>query len=167
MNFDDLATAEQAQQLALPLRLITEEEQHRHRTNRRCMLIAEEEERLRREWARRFPNDVRAMEAFEDERAQRKFDRRQSRLERRYDKAERRAFILAQVENPTIPPDDPRWNDLSSSKPVSSSTENSNDYDREDFFSKWGAKPQPLHQSMHTAIYCIILRFRVSVVYKL
>jgi hypothetical protein len=32
-------------------------------------------------------------------------------------KAESRAFILAQLENPTIPPDDPRWNDLSSSEP--------------------------------------------------
>jgi hypothetical protein len=69
------------------------------------------------------------MEAFEDERAQMKFDRRQSRLERRYHKEERRTFILAQVENPTIPPDDPRWNDLSSSEPVSSSTEDSDDYD--------------------------------------
>jgi hypothetical protein len=35
------------------------------------------------------------MEAFEDERTQRKFERRQSHLERRYKKAERRAFILA------------------------------------------------------------------------
>jgi hypothetical protein len=69
------------------------------------------------------------MEAFEDERAQRKFDRRQSHLERRYDKVERHAFILAQVENPTIPLDDPRWNNLSSSEPVSTSTEDSDDYD--------------------------------------
>jgi hypothetical protein len=53
-------------------------------------------------------------------------DRHQSRLERRLNKAQRHAFILAQVENPTIPPHDPRWNDLSSLAPFSISTE---DYD--------------------------------------
>jgi hypothetical protein len=44
------------------------------------------------------------------------------------DKARRRGFILAQMENPTIPPNDPRWIDLSSSEPVSSSMEDSSDF---------------------------------------
>jgi hypothetical protein len=51
---------------------------------------------------------------------------------RRYDKAKRRAFILAQVENPTIPPDDPRGNDFLLSEPVSSSMADSDDYDWKD-----------------------------------
>jgi hypothetical protein len=97
MNFDDVATTEQVHQIAPPPCLITEEEQRCHRVDRshrrddrRRLLITEEDERLRREWVRRFPDNVRAMGAFEEERAQRKFDRRQSRLETRYDKAKAR-----------------------------------------------------------------------------
>jgi hypothetical protein len=132
MNFDNVTTAEKAHQLAPPPRLITEEERCHHRADQRRLLIAEDDDRLRWEWARCFPDEVHAMEVFEDEHAQRMFDRCQRRLERSYKKAERRAFILAQVENPTIPPDDRWWNDLSSSKPVSSLTEDSDDYDWKD-----------------------------------
>lgn len=100
MNFHDVYTAEQAQELAPPPRLITEEERRRHRAQQRRLLIAEEDERARLMWAERFPEDVLAEQAILADAAQRAENRRQSRRERRLDKAQRRGFILAQVENP-------------------------------------------------------------------
>ncbi|KAM0826160.1 hypothetical protein ACQ4PT_069064 [Festuca glaucescens] len=108
MNFHDVYTAEEAQEVAPPPHLITEEERRHHRTQQRRLLIAEEDEHRHVMWAERFLEDVLAERAFYTDAAQRAEDRRQSHRERRLDKAQRRAFILAQVENPTIPPDDPR-----------------------------------------------------------
>jgi hypothetical protein len=71
-------------------------------------------------WADRFLEDVRAEHDILADATQRAENMHQIRHERRLNKAERRA-----LENPTIPPDDPRRNDMSSSKLVSSSTEDS------------------------------------------
>ncbi|XP_047074983.1 ethylene-responsive transcription factor ERF110-like, partial [Lolium rigidum] len=64
MNFDDVWTREQAEMLAPPSPLITNEQQRRHRELEQRLLIAERDEAMRVEWARRFPEDVAATEAF-------------------------------------------------------------------------------------------------------
>jgi hypothetical protein len=64
MNFTDMHTIEQAQELAPPPRLITEEERRRHRAQQRRLLIAEEDEHHRLLWAERFPEDVLIEQAF-------------------------------------------------------------------------------------------------------
>jgi hypothetical protein len=51
-----------------------------------------------------LPEDIRAEQAILADATQRKENRHQSHLERRLDKAQRSAFILAQLENPRIPP---------------------------------------------------------------
>jgi hypothetical protein len=64
MNFHDVWTREQAEELAPPSPGITREQQRRQRELEQRLLIAERDERLRLEWARQFPEDVTAMEAF-------------------------------------------------------------------------------------------------------
>nr|XP_051229002.1 uncharacterized protein LOC127346778 [Lolium perenne] len=64
MNFHDVWTREQAEQLAPPSPAITREQQRRQRELEQRLLIAERDERLRLEWVRQFPEDVAAMEAL-------------------------------------------------------------------------------------------------------
>nr|XP_051221542.1 ethylene-responsive transcription factor ERF098-like [Lolium perenne] len=63
MNFHDVWTREQTKMLAPPP-AITREQQRRQREMEQRLLIAERDEALRLEWARRFPEDVAATEAF-------------------------------------------------------------------------------------------------------
>ncbi|XP_051229516.1 AP2/ERF and B3 domain-containing transcription factor ARF14-like [Lolium perenne] len=62
MNFHDVFTREQAEMLAPPV--ITREQQRRQRELEQRLLIAERDEAMRLEWARCFPEDVAATEAF-------------------------------------------------------------------------------------------------------
>jgi hypothetical protein len=64
MNFHDVWTREQAEELAPPSPTVTREQQRRQRELEQRLLIAERDERLRLEWARQFKEDVAAMEAF-------------------------------------------------------------------------------------------------------
>jgi len=114
MNFHDVWTRQQAEDLAPPPYIVRQEEQHRRRETERRLRIAERDERAAREWAARFPEDV----AAENEHFRR----------RRAEKATKRAFIEAQLAGPTtIGEDDPRWIDLFSSDPVSGTTPDSSD----------------------------------------
>jgi hypothetical protein len=64
MNFYDVYTAKQAQQLVPPPRLITEEDCRRHRTQQRRLLITEEDEHVRLLWVEHFSKDVHAKQAI-------------------------------------------------------------------------------------------------------
>ncbi|KAM0876539.1 hypothetical protein ACQ4PT_036102 [Festuca glaucescens] len=120
VNFQDVWTREQAEDLAPPPRLVTTEDKRRHKALQRQLYHAVEDERLMEEWKRRFPEDIQAMRAFYVER---KGVRKASHVARRIDKAECRAFILAQEAGPqTINDNDDMWMDLFSSTPVSDTT---------------------------------------------
>ena len=97
MNFHDVRTRQQAEDLAPPPRLITEEERRRRVETERRLLVAERDERLRQEWCWRFPQDLEAQRRHDAEQAANKAAVReakhQNRLERWADKARRRAFI--------------------------------------------------------------------------
>jgi hypothetical protein len=92
MNFDDVWTRQQAEALAPPPPAITREQRQRELEQR--LLIAERDERLRLEWARQFPEDVAAMEAFcnekEEEKAAVKAAKKADREERRAKSAARK-----------------------------------------------------------------------------
>nr|XP_051216674.1 ethylene-responsive transcription factor ERF105-like [Lolium perenne] len=92
MNFHDVWTREQ---LAPPSPVITCEQQRRQRELEQCLLIAERDEALRLEWARQFPEDVAATEAFyaqkEEEKAAVKAKKKASREKRRAESAARKA----------------------------------------------------------------------------
>ncbi|KAK1618146.1 hypothetical protein QYE76_023663 [Lolium multiflorum] len=62
MNFHDVWTREQGEQLAPPSLVITRAARQRELEQR--LLIAERDEALRLEWARQFHEDVAATEAF-------------------------------------------------------------------------------------------------------
>ncbi|XP_051205960.1 uncharacterized protein [Lolium perenne] len=64
LNFHDVYTREQAEMLAPPPPVITQEQARRRRELEQCLLIAERDEAMRVEWARRFPEDLAATEAF-------------------------------------------------------------------------------------------------------
>nr|XP_051229333.1 ethylene-responsive transcription factor ERF110-like [Lolium perenne] len=88
MNFHDVFTREQAEMLAPPPPpVITREQQRRQRELEQRLLITERDEALRLEWARRFPEDVAATEAFyaqkEEEKAALKAKKKASREMRR------------------------------------------------------------------------------------
>jgi hypothetical protein len=132
MNFHDVWTRQQAEDLAPPPYIVRQEEQHRRRETERRLRIAERDERAAREWAARFPEDVAAEnEHFRRRRAEkatRRAAKKEDRARRRAEKATKRAFIEAQLAGPTtIGEDDPRWIDLFSSDPVSGTTPDSSD----------------------------------------
>ncbi|XP_051202299.1 uncharacterized protein [Lolium perenne] len=85
MNFHDVYTREQAEMLVPPPPVITQEQQRRQRKLEQCLLIAERDEAMRLEWARRFPEDVTATEAFytqkEEEKAAEKAKKKASHCE--------------------------------------------------------------------------------------
>nr|XP_051217534.1 ethylene-responsive transcription factor RAP2-4-like [Lolium perenne] len=89
MNFDNVFTREQAEMLAPPSPMITREQQRRHRELEQRLPIAE-----RVEWARRFPEDVAATEAFyaqkEEDKAAMKAKKKASREKRRAESAARK-----------------------------------------------------------------------------
>nr|XP_051229790.1 ethylene-responsive transcription factor ERF071-like [Lolium perenne] len=95
MNFHDVWTREQAEQLAPPPPVITREQQRRQRELEQRLLIAESDEALRLEWVRQFPEDVAATEAFyawkEEEKAAVKAKKKASRDKRRAKSAARKA----------------------------------------------------------------------------
>nr|XP_051229945.1 ethylene-responsive transcription factor 2-like [Lolium perenne] len=81
MNFNDVWTREQAEMLAPPSPAVTTE-QRRHARE------LEQDERLRLEWARAFPEDVAAMEAFY---AQKKEEKAKAAAKKKADREKRRA----------------------------------------------------------------------------
>nr|XP_051201578.1 dehydration-responsive element-binding protein 1A-like [Lolium perenne] len=95
MNFHDVFKREQAEMLAPPPPVITREKQRRQRELEQRLLIAERDEAMRLEWARRFPEDVAATEAFyaqnEEEKAAVKAKKKASREKRRAESAARKA----------------------------------------------------------------------------
>jgi hypothetical protein len=98
--------------LAPPSRFVTDEDKRRHKALQQWLYHAIKDERLMAEWKRRFPEDVQTMRAFYIES---KGVRKASRVARRIDKAEHRAFILAQEADPQMINDnDNMWMDLSS-----------------------------------------------------
>ncbi|KAE8819246.1 Glutamyl-tRNA(Gln) amidotransferase subunit A [Hordeum vulgare] len=84
MNFHDVYTREQAQVVAPPPRLITDQDREDHRRRQCRLLIAEEDERAMAEWRRRHSEDVAAENAFWAERTAR---RRTERAGKRRHKA--------------------------------------------------------------------------------
>nr|XP_051229456.1 AP2/ERF and B3 domain-containing transcription factor ARF14-like [Lolium perenne] len=116
LNFHDVFTREQAEMLAPPPPMVTREQQRRHRELEQRLLIAERDKALRLEWARQFPEDVAATEAFyaqkEEEKAAMKAKKKASREKRRAESAARK-----------------KW--TTSSTPVSDTTLSSSDFDWE------------------------------------
>ena len=80
MNFHDVFTCEQAQDVAPPPHLITDQERAEHHRQRRRLLVAEEDERAMAEWRRRHLEDVANERAYWAERTAR---RRAERADRR------------------------------------------------------------------------------------
>nr|XP_051210999.1 uncharacterized protein LOC127328441 [Lolium perenne] len=139
MNFHDVFTRE--------LPVITREQQRRQRELEQRLLIAERDEALRLEWARRFPEDVAATEAFyaqkEEEKEATKAKKKASRDKRRAEFAARKAARAEKVARK----EDQKKNDagpstivlsFSSSSsfewtttPVSETTPSSSDFDWE------------------------------------
>ncbi|KAK1643504.1 hypothetical protein QYE76_061309 [Lolium multiflorum] len=64
MNFDDVWTREQAEMLAPPSPIVTTEQRRRAHEFEQRLRVVEQDERVRLEWARTFPEDVAATEAF-------------------------------------------------------------------------------------------------------
>ncbi|KAE8797243.1 Glutamyl-tRNA(Gln) amidotransferase subunit A [Hordeum vulgare] len=83
MNFHDVFTREQAQNLAPPPRLIMEQERAEHRQQQQRLLVAEEDERRMADWRRRHPEDVVAENAYWTERTARRCTERQDRRVRK------------------------------------------------------------------------------------
>jgi cytochrome c peroxidase len=104
MNFPDVESLEEAEFLAPPPCLVTDEDRRRHRQVQRRIAIAERDEQLMRQWRAQFPNDVDNTDAFfANLRAQRRSNRRH-----------RRAVAAFELENPntTWTENDPRWDDI-------------------------------------------------------
>ncbi|KAE8772260.1 TATA-box-binding protein 2 [Hordeum vulgare] len=80
MNFHEIYTREQTQNLVPPPRLITEKDRQEHRRQQRRLLVAEEDERAMTECRRRHPEDVANENAYWTERTTR---RHAERLDRR------------------------------------------------------------------------------------
>ncbi|XP_020162859.2 uncharacterized protein [Aegilops tauschii subsp. strangulata] len=111
MNFHDVFTREQAQNVAPLPRLITDQDHAKHRRRQRRLLVAKEDERAMAEWRRRHPEDVAAENAFWAERTAKRLA---ERLERRRQKA----LAISQcdiVEAGGVSKfrdNDPRWDDM-------------------------------------------------------
>jgi hypothetical protein len=107
MNFSDVRTCEQAQELAPPPRLVTEEDRHVQRRWERRLLIAEADEHAMAVWRERFTQDVVAENEFWAQ-------RRAERAARRADKRARKEAAETQIElgeASTWDSDDSRWID--------------------------------------------------------
>ncbi|XP_044955193.1 ethylene-responsive transcription factor 1-like [Hordeum vulgare subsp. vulgare] len=110
MNFHDVYTREEAQDLAPPHRLKTNQDREKHRRRQRRLLVVEEGERAMAEWRRSHPEDVAAENAFWAERTAR-------RREERDDRRRRKALAISQCEvvnnggTSIFTSDDERWED--------------------------------------------------------
>ncbi|XP_040245398.1 uncharacterized protein [Aegilops tauschii subsp. strangulata] len=111
MNFQDVYTRQQAQDVAPPPRLITDQDCAEHAERQRRLLIAEEDERAMAEWRRRHQEDVADEQAYWTEQTAK---RRAERLDRR----RRKDLALSQyeiVENggqSIFSANGPRWDDM-------------------------------------------------------
>ncbi|XP_020182888.1 uncharacterized protein, partial [Aegilops tauschii subsp. strangulata] len=83
MNFHDVWTCEQAQAVAPPPRLITDQDREEHRRRQRRLLIAEADERAMAEWRQRYPQDVADENTFWAERTARRHAERADRRRRK------------------------------------------------------------------------------------
>jgi hypothetical protein len=92
MNFDDVWTRQQAEALAPPPPAATREQRQRQRELEQRLLIAERDKRLRLEWARQFPEDIAAMEAFYNKKEE---DKAATKAAKKADREERRAKSAA------------------------------------------------------------------------
>ena len=119
MNFRDVWTRQQAQDLALPPRVVTEEDNRRNRLIQHRLAIAEQDERAMALWAERFPEDVAAERAFYAQ-------RRAEHVARRAAKRARHAAVMAEIEadpdGEDWPSDDPRWDDYWTTSDVTTSS---------------------------------------------
>jgi hypothetical protein len=88
MNLSDDWTRQQAEDLVLPPQAVTQEARQRRRELEQCLLIAERDEPMRLEWARRFPEDVTTEVAFFAEKATQKRDREARRAKKEAKKKE-------------------------------------------------------------------------------
>ncbi|XP_048542846.1 ethylene-responsive transcription factor ERF071-like [Triticum urartu] len=91
MKFQDVHTRQQAQDVAPPPRLITDQDRGEHARLQRRLLIAKEDERAMAEWRRRHPDDVADEQAYW---AKQTTKRREERLDRR----RRKALALSQCD---------------------------------------------------------------------
>ena len=114
MNFQDVHTRQQAQDVAPQPRLITDQDRAEHGRRQRRLLVAEEDERAMAEWRRRHPEDVANAEAFWARRREETARNRTEWLDRRW----REALAFSQceiVENGgqcIFSSDDDRWEDM-------------------------------------------------------
>ena len=147
MNFDDVWTAQQAQDLAPPSPAVMQEARVRQREQERRLLAAERAERERLDWARRFPEDVAEEVAYYAERraqkdahiAAKKKERearrakaaaKKKRNEEAVARLERREAAMKNGAGPsTITVDDSADDWSWSDTPVSSTTTDSSDFD--------------------------------------
>ncbi|CAM0877978.1 unnamed protein product [Alopecurus aequalis] len=119
MNFRDVWTRQQAQDLAPPPRVVTEEDNRRNWLIQRRLAIAEQDERAMALWAERFPEDVAAERAFY---AQRRAERRARRAAKRARHATVMAEMEADPDGEDWPSDDPRWEDYWTTSDVTTSS---------------------------------------------
>ncbi|CAM0909840.1 unnamed protein product [Alopecurus aequalis] len=122
----DVRTCKQAQELAPPPRLVTDEERLRQREQWERLLIAERDDHVMRRWAEQFPEDVAAERAFWDA-------QRATRVAARAEKRARKAVVDAQLdeENPALQwdDDDPRWEDMWLTSEYTTSEDGDGDWD--------------------------------------
>ncbi|XP_073355481.1 uncharacterized protein [Aegilops tauschii subsp. strangulata] len=107
MNFSDVWTHEQAQELAPPPRLITDEDRRLQRRRESRLLIAEADEHAMAVWRERFSQDVATENEFWAQRMA-------ERAVRRADKRARKELAEAQIDlgpASTWDDEDPQWLD--------------------------------------------------------
>ncbi|CAM0907179.1 unnamed protein product [Alopecurus aequalis] len=126
MNFSEVRTREQAQELAPPSCLVTDVERRRQREQWERLLIAKRDDRAMRRWAEQFPEDVAAERVFWDA-------QRAARIAARAEKRARKAVVDAQLdeENPALQwdDDDPRWVDMWLTSEYTTSEDGDGDWD--------------------------------------
>ncbi|XP_037444300.1 ethylene-responsive transcription factor RAP2-3-like [Triticum dicoccoides] len=111
MNFRDVHTREQAQRVAPPPRLITDQDHADHVRLQRCLLFIEEDERAMVEWRQRHPEDVAAENAFWAERTARRRAER-ANMRRRKALAISQCDIVEASRTSIFSPNDDRWDDM-------------------------------------------------------
>ena len=84
MNFEDVWTCAQAQELAHPPRLVTDGDRREHHRQQRCLLITESDEQAMAEWRQRYSRDIADENTFW---AERRAKRHVERADRRRRKA--------------------------------------------------------------------------------
>ncbi|KAE8777321.1 Protein TRANSPARENT TESTA 12 [Hordeum vulgare] len=111
MNFHDVYTRKQAQAVAPPPRLITDQDNEDQRRRQRRLPIAEENEGAMAEWRRRHPEDVAVENAFWAKKTTR-------RCAEQVDRRRRKALAISQYDLVNVGgksffgSDDERWDDI-------------------------------------------------------